>query len=146
MSDNENKAAVGRGIEMVNEAVRFRQEHPDDAAGIQRNIEAIVARHLNHMGDGYTNTSPRTGLWTEAGFPDRQFTIDEQIAEGDAVWTRYTVRGTHLGEWEGHAPTGKEFSVTGVLIQRLEDGKIADDFDFYDQAGLVAQLGVTVES
>ena len=82
MSDNENKAAVGRGIEMVNEAVRFRQEHPDDAAGIQRNIEAIVARHLNHMGDGYTNTSPRTGLWTEAGFPDRQFTIDEQIAEG----------------------------------------------------------------
>ena len=147
MSDGEAAAAVRRGVELVNESIRYRQDHQDDAAGIQRKVDAIIARHVNNMGDGYVNTSPRAeGLWTAYGFPDREFTIDEQIVDGDAVWTHYTVRGTHLGEWEGHAPTGKEFSVTGVLIQRLNDGKIADDFDLCDHAGLVEQLGITTES
>ena len=146
MSNETNAALIQRGFQMVNEAVRHRQEHPEDTAGIRRNVDAIVARHVNNMGDGYVNTSPRTGLWSEVAFPDRRFTIDEQIVDGDAVWTRYTVRGTHLGEWDGHAPTGKEFAVTGVLIQRIEGGKVADDFDLYEHAGLLEQLGLTASS
>ena len=57
-----------------------------------------------------------------------------------------TVRGTHLGEWEGLAPTGAEFTVSGVLIQRIEDGKVAHDFEIYDYAGLPEQLGAVAEN
>ncbi len=142
MSEEANAAVIQLGFQLTNEAVLYRLEHPEDAAGIQRRRDAIVALHVGGMGEGYVNTSPRPGLWSASGFPDRQFTIDEQTVEENTVWTRYTVRGTHLGEWEGLAPTGAEFTVSAVLIQRIADGKVAADWDLYDRAGLLDQLGV----
>ena len=136
-----NAASIQRGFRLMNEAVRYALEHPEDTAEIQRRRDEIVAAHVNGMGEGYVDTSPRQGLWSASGFPDRQFTIDEQTAEGNTVWTRYTVSGTHLGEWEGLAPTGAEFTVSAVLIQRIEDGKVAHDWDIYDHTGLLEQLG-----
>ncbi len=141
MSEEANAAAIQLGFQLVNEAVRYALEHPEDTAGRQRNLDAIVARHVGGMGEGYVDSSPREGLWGASEFPDRQFTIDEQTVEGNTVWTRHTVRGTHLGEWQGLAPTGAEFTVSAVLIQRIEDGLVAHDWDLYDHAGLLEQLG-----
>ncbi len=141
MLEEANAAVIQRGFQLTNEAVMYAREHPEDTAGRQRRIDAIVAMHVGGMGEGYTDTSPRQGLWSASGFPDRQFTIDEQTVEGNTVWTRYTMRGTHLGEWEGLAPTGAEFTVSAVLIQRIEDGKVAHDWDIYDHTGLLEQLG-----
>ena len=146
MSEEANAAVIQLGFRLTNEAAQYAREHPEDTAGRQRRIDAIVALHVGGMGEGYVNTSPRQGLWSASGFPDRQFTIDEQTVEGNTVWTRYTVRGTHLGEWEGLAPTGAEFTVSGVLIQRIEDGKVAHDFEIYDYAGLLEQLGAVAEN
>jgi steroid delta-isomerase-like uncharacterized protein len=75
-------------------------------------------------------------------FPDLQFTIEEQIAEGDTVVTRWTARGTHEGELFGIAPTGKRTTTTGVSIERLADGKIVESHDQWDALGLMQQLGV----
>ena len=60
-------------------------------------------------------------------FPDLHFTVEEIIAEGDKVAYRWTARGTHQGEYEGIAPTGKTITTTGITIIRLVDGKFVDD-------------------
>jgi steroid delta-isomerase-like uncharacterized protein len=60
-------------------------------------------------------------------FPDLQMTIEELIAEGDAVASRWTIRGTHQGEFEGIAPTGKVVTGSGITIFHFADGKIVED-------------------
>jgi steroid delta-isomerase-like uncharacterized protein len=75
-------------------------------------------------------------------FPDLHFTIDEQIAEGDKVATRWTVQGTHKGELAGIPATGKSSTVTGVTVDRIANGKIAETWGIFDQFGMMQQLGV----
>jgi steroid delta-isomerase-like uncharacterized protein len=75
-------------------------------------------------------------------FPDLRFTIDEQIAEGDKVMTRWTGHGTHQGELVGIPATGKSTTVTGIAVDRIADGKIAESWLVFDQFGLMQQLGV----
>lgn len=75
-----------------------------------------------------------------AAFPDLHFTIDEQMAEGDRVITRWTSRGTHRGQLMELAPTGKSTMVTGISIDRIENGKIAETWVSWDMAGLMQQL------
>lgn len=76
-----------------------------------------------------------------SAFPDLQVTVDQQIAEGDTVATRWTARGTHEGELMGVAPTGKQATVTGVSIERVVGGKIVEDRTNWDALGLLQQLG-----
>jgi predicted ester cyclase len=75
-------------------------------------------------------------------FPDGAETIEEQIGEGDRVATRTTYRGTHTGELMGIPPTGKEVVLTGMIINRLMNGKIRERRVLFDQFGLLQQLGV----
>jgi hypothetical protein len=76
-----------------------------------------------------------------AGFPDVRYSVEDQIAEGDKVVSRYRGEGTHLGEWRGVPATGRRFAYTGVLIHRFEDGKIAEFWGQSDTLGLLQQLG-----
>jgi steroid delta-isomerase-like uncharacterized protein len=75
-------------------------------------------------------------------FPDVRFTIDEQIAEGDQVVTRWTADGTHQGELQGIPATGKSSTVTGIAVDRIVNGKIAESWGLFDQFGMLQQLGV----
>jgi|SRR5579884_1036589 steroid delta-isomerase-like uncharacterized protein len=75
-------------------------------------------------------------------FPDLRFTIEDQIAEGDRVATRYTFRGTQRGELMGIPPTGKQVSIGGISIYRIADGKMQQAWIEYDMLGLLQQLGV----
>jgi steroid delta-isomerase-like uncharacterized protein len=75
-------------------------------------------------------------------FPDVRFTIDEQIAEGDKVVTRWTADGTHQGELVGIPATGKTSTVTGITVDRFVNGKIAESWGIFDQFGMMQQLGV----
>jgi steroid delta-isomerase-like uncharacterized protein len=74
-------------------------------------------------------------------FPDFQATVEDQVAEGDKVATRFTARGTHHGELEGIAPTGNRVEVTGINISRIAGGKIAEEWTNYDALGLMQQIG-----
>jgi steroid delta-isomerase-like uncharacterized protein len=76
-----------------------------------------------------------------AAFPDAQVTIEDQIAEGDKVVARFTMRGTHRGAFMGLAPTGKHVTLTGIGIFRVEEGKIAEFWENVDVLGLLQQLG-----
>ena len=75
-------------------------------------------------------------------FPDIHFTIDEQIAEGNTVVTRWTAHGTHNGELAGLPPTGKPATVVGIGVDRVENGKIVESWGLFDQFGMLQQLGV----
>ena len=75
-------------------------------------------------------------------FPDLRFTIDEQIAEGNTVVTRWTAHGTHNGELAGLPPTGKAATVVGMSVDRIENGKTVESWGLFDQFGMMQQLGV----
>ena len=75
-------------------------------------------------------------------FPDVQFTIDEQLAEGEKVMTRWTAHGTHQGELQGLPATGKSSTVTGIAVDRIVDRKIAETWGIFDYFAMMQQLGV----
>ena len=76
------------------------------------------------------------------GFGDLVIKVEDQIAEGDRVVTRWTGRGTHTGAIFGIDPTGKQTTVTGITIDRIVGGKIAESWTNWDTLGLMQQLGV----
>ena len=63
------------------------------------------------------------------------------IAEGDLVAIRWTPRGTHEGELFGIAPTGKQATVSGITIDRYENGLIIESWTNWDTLGLLQQIG-----
>lgn len=74
-------------------------------------------------------------------FPDAHRTIEDIVCEGDKVVTRFTVCGTHRGEFQGLAPTGKSFAVAGISILRFMNGQIAEEWEVFAALGLLQQLG-----
>ena len=81
-----------------------------------------------------------------SAFPDLSFTVEDVLADGDKVVTRWTGRGTHQGEIEEFGPpTGKQIEIKGITIHRFEEGKIVEEWERYDNLGLLQQLGLVPE-
>jgi steroid delta-isomerase-like uncharacterized protein len=74
-------------------------------------------------------------------FPDQHYTLEDLIAEGDKVVQRWTMRGTHQGDFMGIPPTGKQVSFTGIEIDRIKDGQFVESWVNEDHLGLMQQLG-----
>ena len=77
-----------------------------------------------------------------AAFPDYSHTIEEMIAEDDKVVTRFVFRGTHKGEYMGIPATGKEIVLTSIIITRIAEGKITEEWEEFDGYSFMQQLGV----
>jgi steroid delta-isomerase-like uncharacterized protein len=134
VSTEENKATFRRYVEEV---------------GNEGNLDLaddVFDRYLAHQPDGSVlergpeDVKRFMGEFRSA-FPDFHSTIEDQIAEGDRVVTRWRMRGTHQGEFRGIAPTGKELDITGIGIFRFSDGKVVESWDNFDQLGMMRQLG-----
>jgi steroid delta-isomerase-like uncharacterized protein len=115
-------------------------------------IDEVVAENfVNHDPGAPPDLPPgREGVKVLAtlyrsAFPDTQFTIEDIVAEGDKVVTRWKARGTHQGDFAGLPATGKQATVTGITIDRVEGGKIVESWNEYNQLGLLQQLGVVPE-
>jgi steroid delta-isomerase-like uncharacterized protein len=78
-------------------------------------------------------------------FPDVRMTIEDQIAEGDLVVTRWTATGTHRGDLQGIAPTGRQARISGIAIDRIAGGKITENWENWDTLGLLQQVGAIPE-
>ena len=76
-----------------------------------------------------------------SAFPDIDFSIKEQVCEGDKVVSRFEWTGTHKAEFMGVPATGRQVRVWGVVIDRLEAGRIKDTRILMDALGLMMQLG-----
>jgi len=140
-----------------------------DATTFIRQLEqqpAISLQERNKLAAAHTRLSPRarTGagrhlrqgfehlrayskaqgygeLDIDGAFPDRGYGMDVLLAEGDQVWMRFNVSGTHRGSLCGIAPTGRRVGVHGVSIMNFKDGEWADSWTFADELGLLLQLG-----
>jgi steroid delta-isomerase-like uncharacterized protein len=75
------------------------------------------------------------------GFPDLRITIEEQVAEGDSVVTRWSALGTHGGDLMGMPATEKQATVTGITIDRFENGLVVETRTNWDTMGMLQQLG-----
>jgi steroid delta-isomerase-like uncharacterized protein len=76
-----------------------------------------------------------------AAFPDAALAIEDMLADGDRVVTRFTVTGTHQGEFMGVPATGKQVSFGGIDSARMEDGMLMEHWLAVDMMGLLQQLG-----
>jgi steroid delta-isomerase-like uncharacterized protein len=96
------------------------------------------------FGRGPESEKKRANLYRTA-FPDVRFTIEDLIAEGETVTARWSCRGTHKGDLNGIAATGKQFSIIGVSNARFTNGKMVEGWVNWDALGLMQQLGVVPE-
>jgi steroid delta-isomerase-like uncharacterized protein len=93
------------------------------------------------FGKGPDSEKRRASLYRNA-FPDIHLTIEDVIAEGETVMTRWSCRGTHKGDLNGIAPTGKHITLSGVTIARVSNGKLMEGYVNWDALGMMQQLGV----
>ncbi len=77
-----------------------------------------------------------------SAFPDMHWKIEEQVAEGDRVMTRWVWQGTHMGELFGISPTGRHVTVSAWTCDHIVDGKIVDSRIIMDMLGMMQQMGV----
>jgi len=78
-------------------------------------------------------------------FPDFNWSIEDTVAEGDKVVTRFSMRGTHEGEWEGIPPTGNMVETSAIFITRIENGKIVEMREEENSLGFMTQLGMELK-
>ena len=81
-----------------------------------------------------------------AAFPDFGVEVDKMVTDEDNVAIAYTITGTHEGEFEGIAPTGRKVEVRGVQIGRFEDGKIVERWGASNELAILQQLGAAPET
>ena len=81
-----------------------------------------------------------------AGIPDLRVVVEDMIAEGDKVATRYTLEGTHGGELFGVPPTGQRLSIKSISVERVSEGKIREHWRITDSLEMMQQLGLVPES
>jgi serine phosphatase RsbU (regulator of sigma subunit) len=129
----ENKAIFRRYVEEVGNQQNFEL------------VDEIFERYISHQPDGSTlvrgpEDVKRFHREYHSAFSDFHLNIEDQIAEGDKVVSRYTMRGTHQGDFRGLAPTGKEVELKAVTIFRFSpEGKVVETWDSYDQLSLMRQ-------
>jgi steroid delta-isomerase-like uncharacterized protein len=111
-------------------------------------VDEVVARdYIGHSSTPAGETHGPAGYKQfyaalREAFPDFQVTVEDQVAEGDKVVTRWTARGTHLGEFQGIPPTGRRGAITGITIDRIANGKVVECWTNADDLGLLRLLGV----
>lgn len=118
--------------------------------GLNRQNLAIADEFLATDVVGHTPTGTTQGLEAYkqylsayfSAFPDLQFTLGAQLADGDLTATQWTATGTQQGALAGIPPTGKSATTTGLTLNRRANGKIVESWVYFDNLSLMQQLGV----
>ena len=96
------------------------------------------------FGKGPEGERKRANLYRNA-FPDLRMAVEDIFADGETVVTRWSCHGTHKGDLNGLAPTGKQIHITGMSIVRFSQDKMVEGYVNWDALGLMQQLGVVPE-
>lgn len=123
----ENKKLVHHSIEQINRG------------DISKFNEGIDSRFQDVFGD--------VAKRARAAFPDMRLKVEDQIAEGDKVVTRWSLAGTHTGDSKHSRlgavkATGKKVHLTGITIHRIKDGKIVESWGEVGKLEALEQLGL----
>lgn len=132
----QNKAIVHRMLDQL-----YNEHRPDLIPEFfTEDLVVHIGRASSDSAVGIEGFTDRVTTALTA-FPDIQIAVDDEIAEGDKVACRWTVTGTHQGEFGDIPPTGKVVTRAGVAIYRLVNGKIAENWLFADDLDFMRQLG-----
>ena len=134
MSESGNRAVVQRFLEEVINEGRLEQ------------ADEIVAEDFVELDPLPGQRQGREGLkevigMLRAAFPDMHWVVEEMIAEGEQVVTRFTWTGTQQGTFMGIPATGRNVVVKGVVIDRIVGGMMTDSRILMDTMGMMQQLG-----
>ena len=135
MSTEENKAIVRRFLEGI-----FSQGNPDVVDELA-DPNFVVHDPSSETGEVDAQGVKESIAWSHSAFPNLRVTIEDQVAEGDKVATRWTVRGTHQGEMMGAAPTGNQVTFTGTQTDFISGGKMRESWSNWDTLGMLRQIG-----
>jgi len=130
-----NKAVVSMFVEEVINQGRF--ERADDLVA----IDFAELDPLPGQQQGREGLIEVIGQMRSA-FPDMHWVLDEMVAEGDKVFSRFTWSGTHRGAFLGIPATGTSVRVNGMVVDRVVDSKMAESRILMDKLSLMQQLGV----
>ena len=130
--EEQNEALVRQVLELMND----------------RNLDAafeLYAPDYIYHGPGGQELRGRDGireLWMVFldAFPDLHSTVDDVIAKGDKLVLRWTIQGTHTGEFLGNPPSNKQMSLPVIEIFRIADGQLVEAWDQYDRQHLMEQI------
>jgi len=109
--------------------------------------EFVAGDYIGHASTPDDETRGRAGYRAfyaglRDAFPDFQVTVEDQIAEGDRVVTRWTARGTHLGHFRGVPSSGRQGAISGITIERMANGKVVECWTNADDLSPMRQLGL----
>ena len=133
MSGEENKALVRRFVE------EFWNQGNTAAADELMTDNATI--YLPGRGQVSKESFKAFAMTLRDAFPDWQSTLEEMIAEDDRVAERWTGQGTHQGEFQGIAPTGRQVAVPGFVFYRVTSGKVVEFRGLFDGLSMLRQLG-----
>jgi predicted ester cyclase len=140
MSAEENKAVSRRVVEEL-----FNEGNLDAADELFTSDYVCYVAGFEDL-HGVEGMKGFAGLYRQA-FPDLKETIEEQVAEGEKGVTFFRARGTHTGETEAFGPpTGNRIDMTGMVMDRVAGGKIAESRLVFDALGMMHQLGLVPEA
>lgn len=133
MSTEKNKSVMGKFVEFINTA-----------------NEEMAADLISEEAIFYAPTNPEPLKGTQGymlilnmmrnSFPDISWKLEEMVAENDSIAARFTMTGTHKGEFFNIPPTGKAFKINVMNFYRFSNGKIIEEFGQPDIFGLLQQL------
>jgi steroid delta-isomerase-like uncharacterized protein len=135
----ENKAVARRFFEVFSEG------------NVEALAEILAPDAVDHdaynpfASEGLEGAKKTIAMYREA-FPDISFELEFQVAEGDYVCSRWIGTGTHEGPLMGMEPTHKTSTVTGIGVDRIENGKIVESWNNWDTLGMMQQIGAIPEA
>lgn len=151
MSTEENKTLVRRFYESFGkeDSVRQIRESENREAEAEKVLSTIFTEYyapdcIMHATEGDRSVEEDI-KWTAiyiSAFPDLKATVEDMVAEGDKVVTRWVMNGTHEGLIHGIPATQKRVTVKGITIKRIASGKIVEEWSVKDMLGSMQQLGV----
>lgn len=138
-TSNSQKIDIDQNIDVV------RKYHEIWSTGNVEELDKIIVPNFkSHFIGGFEyqgiDGAKNSVLETKKAFPDWKEEIVDIIAQDDKVVTRYHSTGTQLGNWDGIDSTGNKVDIYEASIYRLEKGKIAEQWGFWDEINLKKQM------
>ncbi len=136
--EEQNKELIKRMYEVINEG------------DIEAYAEMLAPEYVWYMPSRSTKPISRKEIvefvkMLHSGFPDVAYSVEDLIAEGDIVVSRFIMRGTHTGEFQGIPATGNKVEMSGFMMTRIENGKCVEDKEEADTLGMMMQFGMELK-
>jgi steroid delta-isomerase-like uncharacterized protein len=134
-------------IEEQNKALVKRMFEAWEKGDFEAYKEVVAPEFVWHNPSSSTRPMSREetikfGMLLHSAFPDITFSIEELMAVEDRVITRFIIRGTHEGEFQGIPATGNKIEHSGIMITRIDNGKIVEEREEVDRLGVMMQIGM----